>query len=92
MAQLIKAWGFKHSDKDYTAKHIRHLVLTSMQKLGMHKAWVCMGSLCLTVRSFLWQGEEEKGKENKPEDEEKEESSEVWCWCECFLVVVSSYS
>lgn len=27
--------------------------------------------------SCLWQGEEEKGKENKPEDQEKEESSEV---------------
>ena len=27
--------------------------------------------------SYLWQGEEEKGKENKPEDQEKEESSEV---------------
>ena len=63
-----------------------------MQFYHTWNAWskcMCVGSWCLMVYSFLLQGEEEKGKENKPEDEEKEESSEVQCWCCCILTISS---
>ena len=65
------------------------LTLTSRKKLELCVCvCVCEHLVivfdCFLVSAFdhwfvscLWQGEEEKGKENKPEDQEKEESSEV---------------